>query len=70
MNALKGIPVVALPVPSTGSIIKVTDDPLSMYLNYIFTVPVNLSGLHVISIPSGLDKRGYPLGLQIIGQIS
>jgi aspartyl-tRNA(Asn)/glutamyl-tRNA(Gln) amidotransferase subunit A len=45
-----------------------TDDPISMYLNDIFTVPVNLAGLPGISIPAGVDKNGYPLGLQIIGK--
>ena len=39
-----------------------------MYLNDIFTVPVNLAGLPAISIPAGLDASGYPLGLQIIGK--
>ena len=39
-----------------------------MYLNDIFTVPVNLAGLPGISIPAGLDKKGYPLGLQVIGK--
>ena len=44
------------------------DDPVSMYLNDIFTVPVNLAGLPAISIPAGHDAAGYPLGLQIIGK--
>ena len=39
-----------------------------MYLNDIFTVPVNLSGLPAISIPAGKDKNNYPLGLQLIGK--
>ena len=39
-----------------------------MYLNDIFTVPVNLAGLPAISIPAGHDAKGYPLGLQIIGK--
>ena len=39
-----------------------------MYLNDIFTVPINLAGLPGISIPAGLDKNDYPLGLQIIGK--
>ena len=34
-----------------------------MYLNDIFTVPVNLAGLPAISIPAGHDASGYPLGL-------
>ena len=45
-----------------------TNDPVSMYLNDIFTVPVNLAGLPAISIPAGVDAKGYPLGLQIIGK--
>jgi aspartyl-tRNA(Asn)/glutamyl-tRNA(Gln) amidotransferase subunit A len=44
------------------------DDPVSMYLNDIFTVPVNLAGLPAISIPSGYDKNNLPLGLQLIGK--
>ena len=44
------------------------NDPVSMYLNDIFTVPVNLAGLPAISIPAGHDKKGFPLGLQIIGK--
>ncbi len=43
-------------------------DPISMYLNDVFTVTVNLAGLPGISVPAGLDKQGLPLGLQIIGQ--
>ena len=62
----------AILTPSTpSSAFKVgdkKDDPVSMYLNDIFTVPVNLAGLPGISIPAGLDKNNYPLGLQIIGK--
>ena len=62
----------AILTPSTPSsafkIGEKTNDPLSMYLNDIFTVPVNLAGLPGISIPAGIDKNGYPLGLQIIGK--
>ncbi len=62
----------AILTPSTpSSAFKVgekTDDPVSMYLNDIFTVPVNLAGLPGISIPAGLDKNNYPLGLQLIGK--
>ena len=39
-----------------------------MYLNDIFTVPVNLAGLPALSLPAGLDKKGFPLGLQLIGK--
>ena len=62
----------AILTPSTpNSAFKIgekTNDPISMYLNDIFTVPVNLAGLPGISIPAGVDKNGYPLGLQIIGK--
>ena len=40
-----------------------------MYLNDIFTVPVNLAGIPAISIPAGHDNRkGRPLGLQLISK--
>ena len=62
----------AILTPSTPSsafkIGEKLNDPVSMYLNDIFTVPVNLAGLPAISIPAGHDKKGYPLGLQIIGK--
>ena len=44
------------------------NDPISMYLNDIFTVPVNLAGIPAISIPAGTDGNKYPLGLQLIGK--
>ena len=44
------------------------NDPLSMYLNDVFTVPVNLAGLPGISLPTGLSSNGLPLGLQLIGR--
>ena len=51
----------AILTPSTPSsafkIGEKTDDPVSMYLNDIFTVPVNLAGLPGISIPAGVDKN-------------
>lgn len=43
-------------------------DPVTMYLNDIFTVTVNMAGLPAISIPAGLDSQGLPLGLQLIGK--
>ncbi|MBI2983807.1 MAG: Asp-tRNA(Asn)/Glu-tRNA(Gln) amidotransferase subunit GatA, partial [Chloroflexi bacterium] len=41
------------------------DDPLAMYLNDVFTLPVNIAGLPGISIPCGLSE-GLPVGLQVI----
>ena len=61
----------AILTPSTPSsafkIGEKKDDPVSMYLNDIFTVPVNLAGLPAISIPTGLSNNNLPLGLQLIG---
>jgi len=62
----------AILTPSTPSsafkIGEKKDDPISMYLNDIFTVPTNLAGLPAISIPIGHDKNNLPLGLQLIGK--
>jgi aspartyl-tRNA(Asn)/glutamyl-tRNA(Gln) amidotransferase subunit A len=41
------------------------NDPLAMYFNDVFTIPANLAGTPAISIPSGLDDKGLPVGLQI-----
>ena len=45
-----------------------SDDPLEMYLNDVFSVPASLAGLPAMSVPSGLDSSGLPLGLQLIGK--
>lgn len=42
-------------------------DPLKMYLSDIFTVSVNIAGLPGLSVPSGFDQAGMPVGTQIIG---
>ena len=48
---------------------EMTDaDPVQMYLNDVFTVTVNLAGLPGIAVPTGIDKQGLPLGLQLIGR--
>ena len=44
------------------------DDPIQMYLNDVFTVPVSLAGLPAISVPIGLSSNNLPLGFQIIGK--
>jgi len=62
----------AILTPSTPSsafkIGEKKDDPISMYLNDIFTVPANLAGIPAISIPAGFDNNNYPLGLQLISK--
>jgi aspartyl-tRNA(Asn)/glutamyl-tRNA(Gln) amidotransferase subunit A len=39
-----------------------------MYLNDIYTVPVNLAGLPGISVPSGWTEKGLPIGMQLVGR--
>lgn len=46
-----------------------TDDPLSMYLGDLMTIPVNLAGLPGLSIPCGFDEQGLPIGMQLIGNV-
>jgi len=45
-----------------------TTNPLEMYLSDICTVPVSIAGLPAISVPVGVDKKGLPIGMQIIGK--
>ena len=62
----------AILTPSTPSsafkIGEKKNDPISMYLNDIFTVPANLAGIPAMSVPAGRDKNELPLGLQLIGK--
>ncbi len=45
-----------------------TDDPVTMYLNDVFTVNADLAGIPGLSVPAGLDADGLPLGLQVLGR--
>jgi aspartyl-tRNA(Asn)/glutamyl-tRNA(Gln) amidotransferase subunit A len=69
-EAYKSVDCILTPTaPSTAFAIgDKEDDPISMYLNDVFTVPVNLAGLPGISVPAGLGADGLPLGLQVIGR--
>ncbi len=44
------------------------EDPLSMYLNDVFTIPGNLAGIPGISVPCGFSVAGLPIGLQLLGR--
>jgi aspartyl-tRNA(Asn)/glutamyl-tRNA(Gln) amidotransferase subunit A len=44
------------------------DDPLTMYLNDVFTIPASVAGIPAISVPCGFSAAGLPIGLQIIGK--
>jgi aspartyl-tRNA(Asn)/glutamyl-tRNA(Gln) amidotransferase subunit A len=69
-DAFKDVDVILTPsTPSAAfGFHENEDDPVQMYLNDVFTVTVNLAGLPGISVPAGLDGKGLPLGLQLIGR--
>ncbi|MBF0540348.1 MAG: Asp-tRNA(Asn)/Glu-tRNA(Gln) amidotransferase subunit GatA [Nitrospirae bacterium] len=69
-DAFKKVDVIITPTTPTPAfkIGEKVADPLKMYLNDIFTTPVNLAGIPAISIPCGFSKEGLPIGLQIIGR--
>jgi len=46
-----------------------TDDPLSMYLSDLMTIPVNLAGLPGMNILCGFDSQNLPIGMQLIGNV-
>lgn len=67
-TAFNSCDAVMMPVTTSGAFEHgAFQDPLQMYLQDIFTVPANLAGIPGISVPSGNDSRGMPLGLQILG---
>jgi len=61
--------VIASPTAPTTAfkIAEKASDPIEMYLNDIFTIPVNLAGLPGMSIPCGFDSQKLPIGLQLVG---
>ena len=69
--AFKDVDVLICPTtPSTAFAAgENSDDPLSMYLLDLMTIPINLAGLPGISIPCGFDQSGLPIGLQLIGNV-
>jgi len=54
------------PTAAFGIDEKITD-PVTMYLNDVYTATANLAGIPGISVPAGLDHNGLPLGLQLLG---
>ncbi|QLF70147.1 Asp-tRNA(Asn)/Glu-tRNA(Gln) amidotransferase subunit GatA [Peteryoungia desertarenae] len=67
-----GVDVILTPAtPSSAFAIgdkELAADPVKMYLQDVFTITVNLAGLPGLSVPAGLDAKGLPLGLQLIGK--
>jgi aspartyl-tRNA(Asn)/glutamyl-tRNA(Gln) amidotransferase subunit A len=58
----------ATPSAAFGIGEKGSADPVEMYLNDVFTVTANMAGLPGIAVPAGLDVKGLPLALQLIGK--
>jgi aspartyl-tRNA(Asn)/glutamyl-tRNA(Gln) amidotransferase subunit A len=62
---------IALPTaPTTAFKSGEIKDPLTLYLEDIFTVPANLLGVPAISVPTGLDTNNMPMSIQIMAPIS
>jgi len=70
-NAFKKVDILLTPTCPTTAFLKgdFVNDPLSMYLSDLLTVPANLAGLPAISIPCGFDTKGLPIGMQLIGNV-
>jgi aspartyl-tRNA(Asn)/glutamyl-tRNA(Gln) amidotransferase subunit A len=68
-RAFEQVDVIAAPTtPGVAFKFGEKEDPLQMYLNDVFAVPVNLAGLPGISVPAGFTMSGLPIGLQLIGR--
>ena len=70
MDAFEQVDVILTPTTPTAAFAlgEKTDDPLSMYLNDVFSVPASLAGLPAMSVPATLTKDGLPLGLHLVGK--
>jgi aspartyl-tRNA(Asn)/glutamyl-tRNA(Gln) amidotransferase subunit A len=69
-EAFKVCDMILTPVSPTTAfkVGEKAEDPLTMYLSDIFTIPINLAGLPAMSVPCGFDASGLPVGAQIIGR--
>ena len=68
-QAFTQVDAIATPVAPTTAfrIGEHSDDPLSMYLEDIFTLPTNLAGVPGLAFPVGFDEKGLPVGMQLMG---
>lgn len=72
IDAFKKCDVILTPTAPTAAFAigdeSMKKDPITMWLNDIFTVSVSLAGLPAMSLPIGLNSKGLPLGMQIVGK--
>jgi aspartyl-tRNA(Asn)/glutamyl-tRNA(Gln) amidotransferase subunit A len=68
-EAFRAVDVIASPVTPTTAfrIGEKIDDPLSMYMEDLLTLPASLAGVAGLSVPCGMDSKGLPIGLQLSG---
>ncbi len=68
-KALKEYDAILTPTTphSTFKIGEKINDPVTLYLSDLFTVPANVIGIPALSLPCGLDSNGLPIGFQLIG---
>ncbi len=69
-NAFKSVDCILMPTAPTTAfgLGEKSDDPLAMYLSDIYTVSANLAGIPGISVPCGVDSKGLPIGVQLLGK--
>lgn len=68
-DAFSKVDAIISPVTTTTAfkIGQMSSDPLQMYMSDILTISANLAGIPGISVPAGLDSKGLPVGLQVMG---
>ena len=68
-NAFSSVDAIIAPVTTTTAfkIGEMSNDPLQMYMSDILTISANLAGIPALSVPAGLDSKGLPVGIQVMG---